>query len=113
MGVPLKQTRPVLQPTRTSMLTAHTSLRVSPVQKTSNNVRLGLINNPVESPSSSTARIARAMWAAIQTQTANNAKNFITKLAKEETAQALEEGADVAEFAVGVNTLLSPCFYRF
>ncbi|KAI4886186.1 hypothetical protein NFI96_032341, partial [Prochilodus magdalenae] len=74
--------------------------------KTSNNVRLGLINNPVESPSSSTARIARAMWAAIQTQTANNAKNFITKLAKEETAQALEEGTDVAEFAVGGQLIL-------
>ena len=38
----------------------------------------------------------------MQTQTANNAKNFITKLTKEETAAALESGADVADFAVGV-----------
>ncbi|XP_030630261.1 UDP-glucose:glycoprotein glucosyltransferase 1 isoform X1 [Chanos chanos] len=69
--------------------------------KTSNNVRLGVINNPSENPSEETSRTARGIWAAMQTQTANNAKNFITKLAKEETAQALQAGADIAEFAVG------------
>uniref|UniRef100_A0AAY5EX87 UDP-glucose ceramide glucosyltransferase-like 1 n=1 Tax=Electrophorus electricus TaxID=8005 RepID=A0AAY5EX87_ELEEL len=57
--------------------------------KTSNNVRLGVINNPTESPSNGTALIGLAIWAAMQTQTANNAKNFITKLTKEETARAL------------------------
>uniref|UniRef100_A0A672T8Z2 UDP-glucose ceramide glucosyltransferase-like 1 n=1 Tax=Sinocyclocheilus grahami TaxID=75366 RepID=A0A672T8Z2_SINGR len=55
--------------------------------KTSNNVRLGVINNPSENPSNEKSLIARAIWAAMQTQTANNAKNFITKMAKEETAQ--------------------------
>ncbi|XP_036410069.1 UDP-glucose:glycoprotein glucosyltransferase 1 isoform X2 [Megalops cyprinoides] len=69
--------------------------------KTSNNVRLGMINNPSEAPSNDTSRIARAIWSAMQTQTANNAKNFITKMAKEETARALASGADIAEFAVG------------
>ncbi|XP_015216779.2 UDP-glucose:glycoprotein glucosyltransferase 1 isoform X1 [Lepisosteus oculatus] len=69
--------------------------------KTSNNVRIGMINNPTESPSNETSRVARAIWAAMQTQTSNNAKNFITKLSKEETAKALESGADIAEFAVG------------
>ncbi|KAM6973039.1 UDP-glucose:glycoprotein glucosyltransferase 1 [Aplochiton taeniatus] len=69
--------------------------------KTSNNVRLGFINNPSEELSNGSSRIARAMWAAIQTQTANNAKNFITKMAKEETAAALDDGADIADFAVG------------
>uniref|UniRef100_A0AAR2L2Z5 UDP-glucose ceramide glucosyltransferase-like 1 n=1 Tax=Pygocentrus nattereri TaxID=42514 RepID=A0AAR2L2Z5_PYGNA len=69
--------------------------------KTSNNVRLAMINNPTESPSSATTLIARAIWAAMQTQTANNAKNFITKLAKEETAQALYAGTNIADFAVG------------
>ncbi|KAL1021949.1 hypothetical protein UPYG_G00020290 [Umbra pygmaea] len=69
--------------------------------KTSNNVRLGLINNPSESLTSENNRVARAIWAASQTQTANNAKNFITKLAKEDTAKALETGADVTQFAVG------------
>ncbi|XP_034145677.1 UDP-glucose:glycoprotein glucosyltransferase 1 isoform X2 [Esox lucius] len=69
--------------------------------KTSNNVRLGLINNPSDSPSAENSRVARAIWAATETQTANNAKNYITKLAKEETAEALETGADVAQFAVG------------
>uniref|UniRef100_A0AAY4AMJ7 UDP-glucose ceramide glucosyltransferase-like 1 n=1 Tax=Denticeps clupeoides TaxID=299321 RepID=A0AAY4AMJ7_9TELE len=53
--------------------------------KTSNNVRLGMINNPSESPSKENSRVARAIWAAMQTQTANNAKNFITKMAKEDT----------------------------
>uniref|UniRef100_A0A8C1PJZ5 UDP-glucose ceramide glucosyltransferase-like 1 n=1 Tax=Cyprinus carpio TaxID=7962 RepID=A0A8C1PJZ5_CYPCA len=69
--------------------------------KTSNNVRLGVINNPSENLSNEKSLIARAIWAAMQTQTANNAKNFITKMAKEETAQALYGGRDIAEFAVG------------
>uniref|UniRef100_A0A8C1JQA8 UDP-glucose ceramide glucosyltransferase-like 1 n=1 Tax=Cyprinus carpio TaxID=7962 RepID=A0A8C1JQA8_CYPCA len=69
--------------------------------KTSNNVRLGVINNPSENPSNEKSLIARAIWGAMQTQTANNAKNFITKMAKEETAQALYGGSDIAEFAVG------------
>ncbi|XP_043926163.1 UDP-glucose:glycoprotein glucosyltransferase 1 [Protopterus annectens] len=69
--------------------------------KTSNNVRIGMINNPSEDPSKENTHIARAIWAALQTQNSNNAKNFITKLAKEETAQALETGADIEEFAVG------------
>uniref|UniRef100_A0A673I2L8 UDP-glucose ceramide glucosyltransferase-like 1 n=1 Tax=Sinocyclocheilus rhinocerous TaxID=307959 RepID=A0A673I2L8_9TELE len=63
--------------------------------KTSNNVRLGVINNPSENTSNEKSLIARAIWAAMQTQTANNAKNFITKMAKEETAQALYGGSDI------------------
>lgn len=69
--------------------------------KSSNNVRLGMINNPTADVSVETSRVARAIWAAMQTQSANNAKNFITKMAKEETAAALGKGADIAEFAVG------------
>uniref|UniRef100_A0AAQ6AGL4 UDP-glucose ceramide glucosyltransferase-like 1 n=1 Tax=Amphiprion ocellaris TaxID=80972 RepID=A0AAQ6AGL4_AMPOC len=69
--------------------------------KTSNNVRLGMINNPSDDLSAETSRVARAVWAAMQTQSANNAKNFITKLAKEDTAAALERGVDIGEFAVG------------
>lgn len=71
-------------------------------QKTSYNVRLGMINNPSAASSSETSRVARAIWAAMQTQSANNAKNFITKMAKEETAAALGRGADISQFAVGV-----------
>lgn len=63
-----------------------------------------MINNPSEDPTNESSRIARAIWAAMQTQTANNAKNFITKMAKEETAKALDTGADIADFAVGVQT---------
>uniref|UniRef100_A0A8C7I728 UDP-glucose ceramide glucosyltransferase-like 1 n=1 Tax=Oncorhynchus kisutch TaxID=8019 RepID=A0A8C7I728_ONCKI len=78
--------------------------------KTSNNVRLGLINNPSDSPSEENSRVARAIWAAMQTQTANNAKNYITKLAKEETAKALETGAEVTQFTVGVDAFEGPKF---
>ncbi|XP_038608579.1 UDP-glucose:glycoprotein glucosyltransferase 1 [Tachyglossus aculeatus] len=70
-------------------------------QKSSNNVRISMINNPSEDPSFESTHIARAIWAALQTQTSNYAKNFITKMAKEETAQALSAGADITEFAVG------------
>ncbi|KAM9841989.1 UDP-glucose:glycoprotein glucosyltransferase 1 [Aulostomus maculatus] len=69
--------------------------------KTSNNVRLGMINNPSAAPSAETSRVTRAIWVAMQTQNANNAKNFITKMAKEDTAAALEKGVDIGEFAVG------------
>ncbi|XP_073432558.1 UDP-glucose:glycoprotein glucosyltransferase 1 isoform X2 [Dendrobates tinctorius] len=70
-------------------------------QKSSNNVRIGMINNPSQDPSSETTRIGRAIWAALQTQTSNNAKNFITKIIKEDNAGALFAGHDIAEFAVG------------
>ncbi|XP_066475545.1 UDP-glucose:glycoprotein glucosyltransferase 1 isoform X2 [Tiliqua scincoides] len=70
-------------------------------QKSSNHVRIGMINNPSEEPDSKNTVVARAIWATLQTQTSNNAKNFITKLAKEENAKALEAGADITEFAVG------------
>ncbi|XP_074988345.1 UDP-glucose:glycoprotein glucosyltransferase 1 isoform X3 [Caretta caretta] len=76
-------------------------------QKSSNHVRISMINNPSEDPSNKNTIITRAIWAALQTQTSNSAKNFITKMAKEETAKALEAGADITEFAVGgmdVNT---------
>ncbi|KAL2076561.1 hypothetical protein ACEWY4_027843 [Coilia grayii] len=69
--------------------------------KTSNNVRLGMINNPSEKLTNEGSIVARAIWSAMQTQTANNAKNFITKMAKEETAKALYAGSDIADFAVG------------
>lgn len=62
-----------------------------------------MINNPSEDPATETTIIARAIWAALQTQTSNNAKNFITKLLKEENAKMLEAGTDITEFAVGVS----------
>lgn len=64
-----------------------------------------MINNPSADVSAETTRVTRAIWSAMQTQTANNAKNFITKMAKEETAAALEKGVDIGEFAVGVRGL--------
>lgn len=65
-------------------------------------MRLGIISNPTDNPSNATTLITRAIWAAMQTQAANNAKNFITKMVKEETADALYSGMNIAEFAVGV-----------
>ncbi|XP_055253991.1 UDP-glucose:glycoprotein glucosyltransferase 1 [Moschus berezovskii] len=70
-------------------------------QKSSNNVRVSMINNPSEDISYEKTQISRAIWAALQTQTSNSAKNFITKMAKEETAKALAAGTDIREFSVG------------
>ncbi|KAM8953224.1 UDP-glucose:glycoprotein glucosyltransferase 1 [Pelodytes ibericus] len=70
-------------------------------QKSSNNVRIGIVNNPSEDPSEEDTHIGRAIWAALQTQTSNNAKNFITKIIKEENARVVEAGQHVVEFAVG------------
>ncbi|XP_005910042.1 UDP-glucose:glycoprotein glucosyltransferase 1 isoform X1 [Bos mutus] len=70
-------------------------------QKSSNNVRVSMINNPSEDISYEKTQISRAIWAALQTQTSNSAKNFITKMAKEETAEALAAGTDIREFSVG------------
>lgn len=61
-----------------------------------------MINNPSQEISYSSTPIFRAIWAALQTQTSNSAKNFITKMAKEETAEALAAGVDIGEFSVGV-----------
>uniref|UniRef100_A0A2I2YP48 UDP-glucose ceramide glucosyltransferase-like 1 n=1 Tax=Gorilla gorilla gorilla TaxID=9595 RepID=A0A2I2YP48_GORGO len=70
-------------------------------QKSSNNVRISMINNPAKEISYENTQISRAIWAALQTQTSNAAKNFITKMAKEGAAEALAAGADIAEFSVG------------
>uniref|UniRef100_H2UQ26 UDP-glucose ceramide glucosyltransferase-like 1 n=1 Tax=Takifugu rubripes TaxID=31033 RepID=H2UQ26_TAKRU len=67
--------------------------------KTSTNVRLGMINNPSAAPSSENSQVARAIWAAMQTQSATNAKHFISKMTKDETAAALGKGADIGQFA--------------
>uniref|UniRef100_A0A7N6C0G9 UDP-glucose ceramide glucosyltransferase-like 1 n=1 Tax=Anabas testudineus TaxID=64144 RepID=A0A7N6C0G9_ANATE len=75
-----------------------TNSSITKQQKTSNNARLGMINNPSAAPSAETSRVARAIWAAMQTQTANNAKNFITKMSKEEAAVALEKGVDIGDY---------------
>ncbi|MBZ3889855.1 UDP-glucose:glycoprotein glucosyltransferase 1 [Sciurus carolinensis] len=69
--------------------------------KSSNNVRISMINNPSNEINYENTQISRAIWAALQTQTSNSAKNFITKMAKEETAEALATGADIGEFSVG------------
>ncbi|XP_037705016.1 UDP-glucose:glycoprotein glucosyltransferase 1 isoform X2 [Choloepus didactylus] len=70
-------------------------------QKSSNNVRISMINNPHEDITYENTRISRAIWAALQTQASNSAKNFITKMAKEETAEALAAGAGIGDFSVG------------
>uniref|UniRef100_A0A2K5JD34 UDP-glucose glycoprotein glucosyltransferase 1 n=1 Tax=Colobus angolensis palliatus TaxID=336983 RepID=A0A2K5JD34_COLAP len=70
-------------------------------QKSSNNVRISMINNPAKEISYENTQVSRAIWAALQTQTSNAAKNFITKMAKEGAAEALAAGADIAEFSVG------------
>uniref|UniRef100_A0A452TQU7 UDP-glucose ceramide glucosyltransferase-like 1 n=1 Tax=Ursus maritimus TaxID=29073 RepID=A0A452TQU7_URSMA len=64
---------------------------------------ISMINNPSEDISYENTQISRAIWAALQTQTSNSAKNFITKMAKEETAEALAAGADIGGFSVGVS----------
>lgn len=61
-----------------------------------------MINNPSQEISESSTPIFRAIWAALQTQASNSAKNFIAKMAKEETAEALAAGVDISEFSVGV-----------
>lgn len=58
-----------------------------------------MINNPSAALTSNNSQVARAIWAAMQTQSATNAKNFISKMAKEETAAALGTGADIGQFA--------------
>lgn len=67
-----------------------------------------MINNPSEDISYKNTQISRAIWAALQTQTSNAAKNFITKMAKEETSEALAAGADIREFSVGVSLCSLP-----
>lgn len=66
-----------------------------------------MINNPSEDISYEKTQISRAIWAALQTQTSNSAKNFITKMAKEETAEALAAGTDIREFSVGVSLCIA------
>ncbi|XP_002732378.1 UDP-glucose:glycoprotein glucosyltransferase 1-like, partial [Saccoglossus kowalevskii] len=60
--------------------------------KNSNKVRVGILNNPFREPSDGSHWLARAVNAALQSQTKNNAKNFIVKLLKEENIVEINDG---------------------
>ncbi|XP_078077778.1 UDP-glucose:glycoprotein glucosyltransferase 1 isoform X2 [Mustelus asterias] len=68
--------------------------------KVSSNIRIGIIHNPEAEVTEDNTTIAKAIWAVLLTQNGNIARNFITKLINEETAEALASGAKVLEFVV-------------
>lgn len=66
-----------------------------------------MINNPSEDISYEKTQISRAIWAALQTQTSNSAKNFITKWPRRRLQAALAAGTDIREFSVGVGLCIA------
>uniref|UniRef100_A0A8C4QCE6 UDP-glucose ceramide glucosyltransferase-like 1 n=1 Tax=Eptatretus burgeri TaxID=7764 RepID=A0A8C4QCE6_EPTBU len=74
--------------------------------KSSSGVQLSLINNPGNSSGTEDWLVARALWATLTTQIGTHAKNMVTKLAKEENAQAIESGTPAIDFAVHVSSTL-------
>ena len=77
------------------------------LQKSSNDVRLGFIHNSQGEASDATAQlVATAIQVAMETMDAGMAKNFITKLLKEENIAALRSGEKTLEdLAVHVSQL--------
>ncbi|XP_043547391.1 UDP-glucose:glycoprotein glucosyltransferase 2 isoform X1 [Chiloscyllium plagiosum] len=68
--------------------------------KVSSNIRIGVISNHAAEITENTTPISKAIWAVLLTQNGNIARNYITKLLSEETADALVSGAKIMEFAV-------------
>ena len=80
------------------------------LQKHTNSVRVGLIHNPVELPSSGEKQerlsIAVAVQAAIDSLSSAMAKSFVTKLLKEENVAELHLGTrTLQDLAVHVSSL--------
>ncbi|XP_078695179.1 UDP-glucose:glycoprotein glucosyltransferase 1-like [Branchiostoma floridae x Branchiostoma belcheri] len=72
--------------------------------KSSNTVRIGVLHNPSSPPQDGTQTFARAAQAALDTQTMTLAKNFITKLAKEENVPLVQEGKLAELYVNGMDT---------
>ena len=71
-------------------------------QKSANNVRIGVIHNPVSIDGD--MFIPRAIQAALNTQQPAMARSFVTKLAKEENVAALASKEKIlADLAVNVS----------
>ncbi|XP_063281811.1 UDP-glucose:glycoprotein glucosyltransferase 2 [Pelobates fuscus] len=66
--------------------------------KKSSITRLGILNNPTDKMTEDNTQISRALWAALLTQKKHNILKFFSKLAKEETAEALARGEKIKAF---------------
>jgi hypothetical protein len=85
---------------------------ISVPQKTTNNIRLSVIHNPSEIPSKDSLSISRAIHTALNVLPRGIAKNFITKLVKEEIVDDLKSGnKKLEDFAVNVGCL-HVCLHR-
>ncbi|CAH1245599.1 UGGT1 [Branchiostoma lanceolatum] len=73
--------------------------------KSSNTVRIGVLHNPTSVPQDGSQTFARAVQAALDTQTMTLAKNFITKLAKEENVPLVEGGKLADLYVNGMDTV--------
>uniref|UniRef100_K7F5W8 UDP-glucose ceramide glucosyltransferase-like 1 n=1 Tax=Pelodiscus sinensis TaxID=13735 RepID=K7F5W8_PELSI len=68
--------------------------------KTSNHMRLGIVNNPMSKIMEDNTAIARAILTAFLTQKNSNLKSFLSKISKEETAKALATGTKIKKLLV-------------
>ena len=91
-----------------------TLANIFPLQKSSNDVRVGVIHNPSTAPDKELHWLARAVYAVQETQNRNYAKNFITKLLKENNYDSISKGsAKVQDFEVNVSIEILCLFKEF
>lgn len=76
------------------------------LQKTSVHSRLGVIYNPTSKINEENTAISRGILAAFLTQKNSFLKNFLRKLAKEETATAIYSGEKIHTFLTEVSGYL-------
>lgn len=76
------------------------------LQKTSLHSRLGVIYNPTSKINEENTAISRGVLAAFLTQKNSFLRNFLRKLAKEETATAIYSGKKIKTFLTEVSTYL-------
>lgn len=84
------------------------------MQKTSFHTRLGVIFNPTSKINEENTAISRGILAAFLTQKNSSLRNFLGKLAKEETATAIYSGEKIKTFLTKVSSslfeIISMCF---
>ena len=83
------------------------------LQKTSFHSRLGVIYNPTSKINEESTAISRGILAAFLTQKNSFLRNFLRKLAREETATAVYSGEKIKAFLIEVSSCLFEIISRY
>ncbi|XP_043928923.1 UDP-glucose:glycoprotein glucosyltransferase 2 isoform X2 [Protopterus annectens] len=73
--------------------------------ETGDSIRVGVVNNPTETPTEESSAVSRGIWAALLTHQGETTLSFIKKLILEDTVTSIASGNKIKEMAIqGMDT---------